>query len=129
MTDLADCSQLKEFVPPQLVFLGSVKSITRGGGSGIFNDGMSGMGMSMGMGMSDPLAKHNIIEVGRDPRGFGLYLFDYKPEFRSVHGSGRQFGVMADEVERVMPAAVIVAADGYRRVDYSLLGLSRTPNL
>jgi len=129
MTDLADCSQLKEFVPPQLVFLGSVKSITRGGGSGIFNDGMSGMGMSMGMGMSDPRAKHNIIEVGRDPRGFGLYLFDYKPEFRSVHGSGRQFGVMADEVERVMPAAVIVAADGYRRVDYSLLGLSRTPNL
>ena len=126
MTDLAECSQLKEFVPPQLVFLGSVKSITRGGGSGVFNDGMSGMGMVM---MSDPRAKQNIIEVGRDPRGFGLYLFDYRPEFRSAHGSGRQFGVMADEVERVMPAAVIVAADGYRRVDYSLLGFSRTPNL
>jgi hypothetical protein len=109
------------------MLLGSVKSITRGGGSGVFNDGMSGMGMVMGM--SDPRAKQNVVEVGRDPRGFGLYLFDYKPEFRSVHGSGRHFGVMADEVERVMPAAVTVAADGYRRVDYSLLGFSRTPNL
>jgi hypothetical protein len=126
MKDPAECSQLRKYAPPQLVFLGSVKSITRGGGSGAFKDGNSGMSMVM---MSDRGAKENIAEVGRDPRGFGLYLFDYAPKFRSAHGSGRQFGVMADEVERVMPAAVIVAADGYRRVDYSLLGLSRTPNL
>ena len=33
--------------------------------------------------MSDRGAKENIAEVGRDPRGFGLYLFDYAPKFRS----------------------------------------------
>ena len=128
MSDLAENCQRKAYSPPQLVFLGSVKALTRGGGSGFFNDGMSGMGMNMGMGMnglSDPRAKENIIEIGRDPRGFGLYLFDYKPAFSAVHGAGRQFGVMADEVARIVPEAVIVAADGYRRVDYGCLGIFR----
>jgi hypothetical protein len=123
MPDLAECSQLKEFVAPRLVFLGSVKSITRGGGSGVFNDGMSGMGM---MNMSDPRAKENVVEIGRDPRGFGIYLFDYRPEFKAAHGIGRQFGVMADEVEVLIPEAVFVAPDGYRRVDYARLGVWRT---
>jgi hypothetical protein len=32
-------------------------------------------------------------------------------------------GVMADEVERVMPAAVYYAPDGFRRVRYWMLGM------
>ena len=32
---------------------------------------------------------------------------------------------MADEVEAVMPAAVSVGADGYKQVDYAMLGISR----
>lgn len=126
MSDLAESCQRKAFYPPQLVFLGSVKALTRGGGgsnSDFFSRSMMGM-MGM-MGMSDPRTKENIVEIGRDPRGFGLYLFDYKTAFRAAHGSARQFGVMADEVERVVPGAVSVAADGYRRVNYSLLGISR----
>ena len=54
----------------------------------------------------------------RSSLGIGLYLFDYKPEFRDAWGHGRQLGVMADEVEAVMPNAVSVRADGYRTVDY-----------
>ena len=57
--------------------------------------------------------------------GFGLYLFDYKPEFRDAWGSDRQFGVMTDEVEVVIPAAVYVHPDGYKMVNYPLLGINR----
>lgn len=73
---------------------------------------------------SDLRAKENIVRVGYHPLGFGLYLFDYRPAFRDDHGWGRQFGVLAQEVEPVMPAAVSLDADGYRRVDYALLGLA-----
>jgi len=72
---------------------------------------------------SDPRAKENIVRIGDHPAGIGLYLFDYKPEFRALWGHGRQFGVMADEAERVMPAAVSVGPDGYKVVDYALLGI------
>jgi hypothetical protein len=55
----------------------------------------------------------------------GLYLFNYKPDFRDEWGHGRQFGVMADEVETVMPEAVTVHPDGYKMVDYAMLGITR----
>lgn len=77
---------------------------------------------------SDPRVKENITHVGQHPMGIGLYLFDYKPEFREQWGLGRQFGVMADEVETVLPAAVTTHADGYKRVNYRLLGINRALN-
>ena len=77
------------------------------------------------MGSSDPALKESVVRVGEHPAGFGLYLFDYKPEFRDAHGHGRQFGVMADEVETIVPEAVMVDEDGYRRVDYARLGITR----
>jgi hypothetical protein len=63
--------------------------------------------------------------VGEHPAGFGIFLFDYKAEYRDAFGHGRQFGVMADEVEGIVPEAVMVAEDGYRRVDYARLGITR----
>jgi len=74
--------------------------------------------------MSDRSLKQNIVQVGEHPIGFGLYLFDYKPEFVGF-GVGRQFGVMADEVERFVPEAVTVGAHGYRSVNYARLGITR----
>jgi hypothetical protein len=62
--------------------------------------------------------------VGEHFLGIGLYLFDYKPEYRDQWGHGRQFGVMADEVESVMPQAVSIHPDGYKVVDYAMLGIS-----
>jgi hypothetical protein len=122
----------KPFLPPKLVVFGSVKSLTQGPGGGSAFDGgstMSRTGMGMGMGMSDPRAKENAALVGRHPLGFGLYLFDYRPSFQAKHGRGRQFGVMADEVEVLAPWAVIRASDGYRRVDYGALGIQRAAGL
>lgn len=52
-----------------------------------------------------------------------LYLFDYKSEFQARAGLGRQFGVMADEVEAIVPKALVVHLDGYKRVNYAILGI------
>lgn len=68
--------------------------------------------------------KENISRVGTHPLGFGLYLFDYRPEFQSHAGYGRQFGVMIDEVVGVVPEAVCTNENGYSVVDYAMLGIS-----
>lgn len=106
---------------PRLQVYGSVSKVTMGsGGNG--NDASGSMTK-----MSHPNTKENIVRVGEHPLGIGLYLFDYKPEFRAQCGCGRQFGVMANEVETVMPEAVILHPDGYKMVDYAMLGVSH-PN-
>ena len=69
---------------PQLTVYGSVRNLT-GGSVGSMNDGTGSLTLAMGM-MSDPRAKENVVEVGRHPAGFGIYLFDYLPEFRSIGG-------------------------------------------
>lgn len=48
--------------------------------------------------------------------------------FREICGHGRQFGVMADEVETVIPEAVSARPAGYKQVDYALLGVRQTVN-
>ena len=66
---------------------------------------------------SDRRLKQDIELVGRDERtGLNLYEFAYKDE-----PGQRWRGVMADEVEKVMPAAVGRRA-GFRTVNYSMLG-------
>jgi len=70
---------------------------------------------------SDRRLKQKIVQVGEDPRGFGIYEFAYRhsPDIRYR-------GVMADEVVQVMPKAVIYGDDGFARVNYGLLGLEMT---
>jgi hypothetical protein len=79
----------------------------------------------------DRKLKENIIRVGDHPLGIGLYLFDYKSEFKDECGYGRRFGVMADEVEKVMSSAVITHRNGYQAVDYEMIGISfpESPNI
>lgn len=67
--------------------------------------------------LSDRRLKTNIIRYGSDPRGFGLYEFSYR-----VTPDARYRGVMADEVEKVEPAAVIDLG-AYKMVNYERLGL------
>ncbi len=102
---------------PSLTRYGSVKELTRNGtGSG--TDGGTDATMLM---VSDPALKENVVRVGDHHMGFGLYLFDYKAGFGN--GNGRQFGVMADEVEQIVPEAVSIGSNGYRQVDYAKLGI------
>lgn len=106
------------YAKPVLRIFGSVTDLTRGSGGSAVDGRMVNKRQ-----VSDGRLKQNIVQVGRHPIGIGLYLFDYKPDCQQVLGAGRQFGVMADEVEEVMPSAVDRNADGYSRVDYESLGI------
>lgn len=82
------------------------------------------MGSALGAGAaifaaSDRRLKENIEVVGRDERTMlPLYEFEYKG------GDGRRFiGVMADDVEKVYPEAVSEMSNGYKAVDYGMLGI------
>lgn len=111
----------KIYTSPRLINYGAVRSLTQGGSMGS-NEGAAMVASRMLA--SDRMAKENIARIGVHPLGIGLYLFDYKPEYREKWGHGRQFGVMAQEVETVMPEAVCVHPDGYKMVNYAMLGIS-----
>jgi len=107
----------KPYASPVLQTYGKLNRLTQGSGP---LTGDAGMGMRM----SDRSAKENIVRIDTHPLGFDLYLFDYKPAYKECCGVGRQFGVIADEVEAVMPEAVSVHPDGYKMVNYAMLGIS-----
>ena len=112
----------KPYTSPRLINYGDVRSLTQGGTKGIAEGG-GNKAKKLG---SDRMIKENIVRIGVHPLGIGLYLFEYKPEYRETWGHGRKFGVMADEVESVMPEAVSVHSEGYRVVNYAMLGISHS---
>ena len=121
-------TQKLNYGSPKLICYGRVGDLTQSGSSGT-NEGnvASGNCVSTRKGTcSDPRAKENIVRIGSHPFGIGIYLFDYQSEFQAEWGHGRQFGVMADEVETVMPEAVCVHANGYKMVDYAMLGVEHS---
>ncbi|WKA31610.1 tail fiber domain-containing protein [Bradyrhizobium roseum] len=78
--------------------------------------GSAGMKYGPGlMAMSDRRLKSDIVRIGTTPHGLPFYEY-------SIFGR-REQGVMADEVEAVMPEAVAVHPSGFRMVDYRMLGL------
>ena len=85
-----------------------------GGGRG---GGRGGGGRGGGGRRSDTRLKHDIVLLGRLSDGLGYYRFVYNG------GHTAYVGVMAQEVQTVMPGAVTLGADGYMRVSYDLLGL------
>ena len=64
---------------------------------------------------SDRRLKSSINKIGKSPSGLNIYSFEYKD---TKFGKGLWHGVMSDEVPS---EAVSVGADGYDRVNYSLL--------
>lgn len=62
--------------------------------------------------MSDRRLKTDIKKVGDLDSGIGLYTYRYKGD------AVRRVGVMADEVEKVLPEAVVEAGLGFKAVDY-----------
>ena len=62
---------------------------------------------------SDRRLKSNIERIGTHKLGIGIYEYDILGE--------RQQGVMADEVEKVMPKAIVMHPSGYKMVNYGLL--------
>lgn len=93
---------------------------TSSAGFGSMVGSLAATGAKLYMG-SDIRTKENIELVGWLPNGLPVYEFEYKPEFkdREYFGHGRKQGVMAHDVEKVIPDAVTTLNDGYKVVDYS----------
>lgn len=89
------------------------------------NNSASGLGSMVGMlggsaistwGKSDRRLKENIVRIGTTSIGLPVYRFDF------IDGEKNQIGCMADEVELLVPEAVAVGSDGYKMVNYALVG-------
>jgi chemotaxis protein histidine kinase CheA len=79
--------------------------------SGLF--GLAGQIGSAALLASDRRLKSNIVRIGTHPLGIGIYEYDIFGE--------RQRGVMAQELEQVMPEAVVEHPAGFKMVNYALL--------
>jgi hypothetical protein len=87
------------------------------GGGGAPRMAVGGGGGRGGGRRSDIALKHDITLLGRLDNGVGFYRFSY-------NGSDRAYvGVMAQEVQTIVPEAVVRGRDGYLRVFYDKLGL------
>jgi len=95
--------------------LGGGGGFAGGGGGHAAGGGMRGAG---GGRRSDIRLKHDVTLLARLDNGLGFYRFSYS-------GSDKAYvGVIAQEVQRVMPEAVVRGRDGYLRVDYDRLGVT-----
>ena len=82
--------------------------------------GAGGRYATAGATASDIRLKTNIDQVGFDAQTkLPIYEFAYK-----AAPTLRYRGVMAQDVEKVYPQAVVAGADGYKRVRYDVLGMS-----
>ncbi|MDA9508601.1 hypothetical protein XI09_28970 [Bradyrhizobium sp. CCBAU 11386] len=63
------------------------------------------------------MLKHDIFLIGYLENGLGFYRFTYNG------GNKSYVGVMAQEVQTIMPAAVLRGSDHYLRVSYDMLGV------
>lgn len=90
--------------------------------SGNFMGGLMGLGGAAITKYSDENMKDNVKEIGALNNGIKIYSFEYKPEYKDIAGHGTQVGVMAQEVEKVIPEAVVTMPNGFRAVNYSMLG-------
>ena len=70
---------------------------------------------------SDVAIKENIRKIGVLENGLNVYEYEYKAPYKATWGHGQQIGVMAQEVEQIIPEAVSVHPDGYKMVDYSMI--------
>ena len=92
-----------------------------GGGGGFRGGGGGGGGVRGGGGgggrRSDIALKHDLVLLGHLANGLGYYRFSYL-------GSSKPYvGVIAQEVQSLVPEAVTRGSDGYLRVHYEQLGL------
>jgi hypothetical protein len=85
-----------------------------GGLYGLLGSGLLYSMLGSGAAASDRRLKKNIRRIAEHPLGIGVYAFDYLDGQPAI-------GVMADEVERVLPAAVGTDARGFKFVNYRAL--------
>lgn len=90
---------------------GGLGSLFNGGGG----SGGSAPGSSFNIFGSDIRIKKNIRRIGKTPLGIPVYLFNY------LWDNILRIGVMAQEVEKIIPEAVLTNAEGIKFVNYDLV--------
>ncbi|WP_164633794.1 tail fiber domain-containing protein [Rhodopseudomonas sp. BR0G17] len=108
----AATSQYNTQVGNQNAAMGGMFGLAGALGGGLLQG--AGKAGSLAAFFSDRRLKSNIVPTG-DRLG-GLPVYEY-----TIFGR-RERGVMADEVERVMPEAVLMHPSGFKMVDYGMLG-------
>lgn len=73
--------------------------------------GLLGTGLTAGIKYSDRRLKSGVTRVGTLDNGLPVYLYEINGKI--------ELGVMADEVEAVIPNAVHIAENGFKMVDYN----------
>lgn len=79
--------------------------------------GFPGLGAAVGM-LSDRRVKTNVRRIEDDPRGWGVYEFEY---IEAVGAPGKFIGFMVDEIEPSRPDAIIEHPSGFKMINYEAL--------
>jgi len=77
--------------------------------------GLASLGGSAMMRYSDRRLKKNLKRIGTHPLGLSVFTFQY------LWSDDTETGVMAQDVLKVKPEAVVVTSSGYYAVDYGML--------
>lgn len=103
--------------------LGSTLGSLAGAAASMYTGGATAAALGALKG-SDRQLKENIQYMGELPSGIKVYSFEYKSEFKDDPncGHGTFIGVMADEIEQIIPEAVFILDNGYKGVNYALVG-------
>ena len=76
--------------------------------------------------MSDIRLKENVVKVDEVEPGVGWYTWDWNDTAKAMGIDDQTEGVIAQELKEIKPSAVVMADDGYYRVDYSQVKRKRT---
>lgn len=76
-------------------------------------------GMAAMAAISDIRLKKDITPMGSTSTGIPTYTFRYNNE---SDDAPLRFGVMAQDVEKIIPEAVITRDDGFKMVNYAMVG-------
>jgi hypothetical protein len=90
-------------------------------GAGGLMGGLMKLGSAAVTKYSDERLKTDIKKIGSLDNGLNLDSYNYKDGYDLPEG--RQVGVMAQEVEKVMPEAVVEMDNGFKGVNYAMLGV------
>jgi len=71
--------------------------------------------------LSDIALKRDIEKIGKLPNGINVYKWSWTEEAKKIVGDQPEYGVIAQEVQEVLPHAVKRGDDGYLMVNYSAL--------
>jgi len=70
---------------------------------------------------SDERLKENIKFIGKSENGHNLYTWDWNDKAKELGVNDPTTGVIAQEVKKYMPEAVVKDTDGYYKVNYGVL--------